>query len=212
VGSFRGFGGSIQKEVKGSIVLGVNIIAIFATAWLIINFAFAPWSWNPIEDLLYVRSDGFILPANHISSAVAVAGTAMVFMLRDTSKAAKMMFVIFSTASIHEFILDGLNVLSNSVSLGTLSYVLNFRWFFWLSFFLIPALVVADGAQRKTMLRIAVFCFAYMFGWYLVALYFHINTYTILGYAPGPAYHDFLPNFFEVSAWVIPASFWWWMK
>ena len=177
--------------------------------FVLFNFAYAPWSWNPIEDLLYVRSAGYILAANHISSAIPLAATALILAINDSKKAYKVMFVIFSTASIHEYTLDGFNLLTGFVRIGWLSYVLTFRWFFWLGFFLVPGVILATKRQRKVLLYMAVFDLVYIAAWYFIALYFGINTYTIQGYAPGPAYHDFIPNFFEVTGWVIPTSFWW---
>ena len=177
-------------------------------AFFIFDFAFAPWSWNPIEDLLYVRNDGFILPANHISSALAVTITAAFFAWRDFNHAAKWMFVIFSTASIHEYILDAMNVPA-MIAAHTLGYTITFRWFFWLGFFLVPGIIFATKKQRKTLFFIALFCAVYIGSWITIATTFNIDTYTILYYAPGPAYHDFIPNFFEVSSWIIPSSFWW---
>jgi len=186
----------------------INMGACAVIAFFIFDFAFAPWSWNPIEDLLYVRNDGFILPANHISSALAVTITAAFFAWRDFNHAAKWMFVIFSTASIHEYILDAMNVPA-MIAAHTLGYTITFRWFFWLGFFLIPGVIFATKKQRKTLLFIALFCAVYIGSWIYVATTFNIDTYTILYYAPGPAYHDFIPNFFEVSSWIIPSSFWW---
>lgn len=190
----------------------VNSLCIGVMAALVVNFSYAPWSWNPIEDLLYVRTQGFLLPANHISSALAVAIPAFVFAMREPDKAYRWMFVIFSTASIHEYILDAMDVAVGFVSQDWLSYALTLRWFFWLAVFLVPGVILATKRQRGTMALIAAFCFVYITAWLLIAGYFQINTYTILGYAPGPAYYSFVPNFFEVSSWVIPASFWWFRR
>jgi hypothetical protein len=194
--------------LAGNLTIVSNIVAIPIGLFMVFNFAFAPWSFNPVEDLLYVRSDGFILPANHISSALAVAGTAAVFMVKDLNNAGKLMFVIFSTASIHEYILDALNVPA-MLAAHSLGYTITFRWFFWLAFFLIPGVLLATRKQRITMVKIALFCFVYIGGWIVLASVFNIDTYTILAYAPGPAFHDFIPNFFEVTSWVIPAVIWW---
>jgi hypothetical protein len=172
-----------------------------------INFAIANWSWNPIEDLLYVRTAGPILPANHVSSAFAIILVAGYFVLKDLDHAWKWVFLIFSTVSIHEFTLDILNI-PTMYAAHTLSYTFTFRWEFWLAFFLVPAVLIANKEQRKILLFIAVFCAVYIGGWIIIAEAFNIDTYTILAFAAGPAAYDFLPNFFEVSSWVIPASFW----
>jgi hypothetical protein len=194
--------------IRETFSFGANSSALVILAFLLFNFAYAPWSINPINDLLYVRSAGFLLPANHISSAIAVCGTAIYFAIQDTSKAFKLSFVILSTASIHEYVLDFLSV-PNMISDNSLSYTVTFRWFFWLAFFLIPGVYFATKRQRIILLRILIFCVFYIGAWIVLANFFGINTFTILAYAPGPAYYSFLPNFFEVTSWVIPASFWW---
>ena len=191
--------------------LAGNSLAMGVLVALVVNFSFAPWSWNPIEDLLYVRTAGFLLPANHISSSLAIAGTAFGYAAKDFDNAFKLTFVILSTASIHEYILDALNVPA-MIAAHSLGYTLTFRWFFWLAFFLIPGVIFATRRQRKTLLLITVFCVAYIGGWVVLAEAFNIDTYTILAYAPGPAFHDFIPNFYEVTSWVIPASFWWFRR
>lgn len=200
-----------ELTLRWLLVTVANCCAFSIAFIFIFNFAYAPWSLNPVEDLLYVRSAGFLLPANHISSALAVAGTAFYFMLRDTKNAVKWLFVITSTASIHEYVLDGLSIPTFNAA-NTLSYTITFRWFFWLGFILVPGVVLANKQQRKTLLMIAVFCAVYISAWILIAEYFNINTYTILAYAPGPAFHSFVPNFFEVTSWVVPVSFWWWRR
>ena len=179
---------------------------------MVFDFSFAPWSWNPIDNLLYVRSNGFILPANHVSSALSVAIPALFFGLKEFDNAYKWMFVIFSTASIHEYVLDAMDVVVGFVSQNWLSYALTLRWFFWLAVFLIPGIILATKRQRQTMVFIVIFDFIYITAWLFVAGYYHIDTYTIMGYAPGPAYRDLIPNLFEVTSWVIPASFWWFRR
>jgi hypothetical protein len=184
-----------------------NVIALITIMFFGFNFILANWSINPIEDLLYVRSAGFILPANHVSSAFAIVLTAFYFAAKYYDHAVRWLFLVFSTVSIHEYILDGLNVPAMIVA-HTLSYTITFRWFFWLGFFLVPAMVFGDKQTRKIQLRIALFCLVYMGAWFLVAESLNIDTYTILAFAPGPAFHDFIPNFFEVTSWIVPASFW----
>jgi hypothetical protein len=183
--------------------------ACSVVAFFIFDFAYAPWSANPIEDLLYVRNAGYILPENHISSALAVTITAAFYCWKNFDQAAKWMFVIFSTASIHEYVLDAMNVPA-MLAARTLGYTITFRWFFWLGFFLVPGLLLATSRQRRTLAYITLFSAVYIASWISFATTFNIDTYTILYYAPGPAFHDFIPNFFEVSSWVIPASMWWW--
>jgi hypothetical protein len=184
-----------------------NVIALIGILFFGFNFVLANWSLNPIEDLLYVRSAGFILPANHVSSAFAIVGTAFYFAAKYYDHAIRWLFLVFSTVSIHEYILDGLSIPSMILA-HTLSYTITFRWWFWLTFFLVPAVVLANKEQRKIQFRIALFCLVYIGGWILAAEAFNIDTYTILAFVPGPAYHEFLPNFFEVTSWIIPALLW----
>ena len=199
---------TLARKVIDGLTDSANQIAIMLNLVMIFNFAFANWSINPIEDLLYVRSDGFLLPANHISSALALTSTTAIFQLRDWRKATNILFVIYSTASIHEYILDAFNIPA-MLAAHTLGYTLTFRWVFWLALFLVIGLKMSTREQKKKLAIITAFCAVYIGGWVFLATTFNIDTYTILYYAPGPAFHDFIPNFFEVSSWVIPALIWW---
>src|SRR5574340_563753 len=94
------------RMTKGLLGGFSNFLAIVAVLFFGFNFSFAAWSINPIYDFLFARTAGWILPANHVSSCFLVVGITAWFAFRDYRHALRWLFVIFSSVSIHEILLD----------------------------------------------------------------------------------------------------------
>lgn len=204
----------MNRWLKGLLETGnlfANIIAFCLIGVLIINFIYGPWpsvSWNPLWDVLYVRSGGPLLYANHVSVELAMCFIAGYFMLRNRKDAWKWMVVIFSTASLHELILS---VVSYPVTQSVLYLIFNpltYRWIFWLALTLGISLVVSDSWQRKKLWQITILVACIEIIWVIAIVVIPFNPRSIIQYGPGPALLSFPENFFEVASWLIPLAWW----
>jgi hypothetical protein len=167
-------------------------------AFLWMNFLYAPWpsiNINPLWDILFLRTGGPLFYANHVSSCVAILGVTTYFAVKEPKHVLKWMFVIFTTASLHEFLLD----LWGAFLPGG---------YFWISFVLVGGLLLANREQRMRMVYIALFFYIYMAMWVLSINVFHYSYLSIVQYAPGPALLSVPENIIEVVSWTVPLLLW----
>ena len=193
------------------------VVGIFLFFW--IDFLWNPWGspniLNPIDDFLYLRTGGQILYANHLVSAIGVMLVTTYFILKNPfSRAGKIVFVIFSTVSIHEILLNlvlntfGFTFIPAYYDGGQFFKVLDLRWFFWLSLFLVLGSLFATKEQRKKLVRITLVIVLYMFGWLFYLAISHHSPWTLYQFTPAPMFHDPIDNSLEVFSWLIPLSIW----
>ena len=200
-------------SVKQTFTLLANILSFAVLGVLIINFLWGPWpavSSNPIWDILFVRSGGPFLYANHVSVELAVCLIAGYFMIKNPKQAWKWIIVIFATASIHEMILS---VVSYPVSTSILYLIYSpftYRWIAWLSVTLVIAILLSNKWQRKKLWQIAVIVTVIEVIWIFAIVLVPFNPRSIIEYQPGPALLSFPENFFEVVSWLVPLF--WWLK
>lgn len=183
----------------------VMIVSIFVVSW--INFLWAPWpwSWNPIHWLIFLRTGGPLLYANHVSSAVAVLSVATYFVIKNPKHGAQWILVVFSTGSSHEMIgITETVMVAGTRALGPIS---NLYWVD-LGFVLILALIVASKAQRRMIAEVALVCAVFNAAWLATILIFNIPTLTVNGFIPGPAFFDWRENSLEVASWIVPSAWW----
>lgn len=206
--------GRVQETLR---FLNYLMVGVFLFFW--VDFLWSPWGspnpWNPISDFLFERTGGQILYANHVVSALAVMLVTTYFILKNPfSKAGKTIFVIFSTVSVHELLLNGiLNAFGFSFlpayrETASFFYVLDLRWFFWLSLFLVFGLLFATKEQRTKLYRVTIVCAVYMFGWLTYLAVSHHSPWTLYHFSPAPMFLDPIDNSLEVFSWLLPLLVW----
>ena len=197
------------KEIAVT-VLNCGAVGLIAFMW--INFAVYPWPRidpNPMWDVLFLRTGGPILYANHVASGLAIVSVTSYQMARHRKEAYKWVFLVFSAVSIHEM---ALSVTSYPIYFQQYFHIINnpltFRWFFWLSLVLVGAIYLANKEQRIRMFKIAIVCIVFDLLWVAAIFALNFDPVTIIQYSPGPAFLDPLPNFLEVCSWVLVAAMW----
>lgn len=204
---------NLRLEFSNTFNILANVFCFGLLGVLFINFSYGPWpsvSLNPLWDILFVRSGGPFLYANHVSVELFVCIISGYFMVKNPKTAWKWMVVIFSTASIHEMILS---VVSYPVSTSVLYLIFNpftYRWLFWLAVTLIFSLILSTQWQRKKLWQIALIVTIIESVWVLAIVLVPFNPRSIIEYGPGPAILSFPENFFEVVSWIVPLA--WWLK
>lgn len=170
---------------------------------LCVNFAWGPWpvSWNLLWDFLFTRSGGPLLYANHLSSEFAIMGAAAYSALKAGRKT-RTLLVVLSIVSIHELILE------TDVVLDVAHPVSDWKYIVWMSVLLVGALIIATKSQRIKLGKVAFVYSLYVLVWTIIVVTFGLNTHTIIGFTPGPAFLDWHSNALEVFSWMTAMGSW----
>ena len=198
---------TLRQIANDSLFLDLKLSAK-ALVWVVfgclcVNFAWAPWplSWNPLSNFLFLRSGGPLLFANHISSEVAIMGVVAYVALKSERKT-RTLLVGLSVVSIHELMLEADPILNVAHPLADWKYII------WMSVLLIGALLIATKAQRIKLGKVAVVYSLYVLIWTIIVLAFSLNTHTIIGFTPGPAFFDWRSNALEIFSWLTAMGAW----
>lgn len=183
------------------------VLSVFGLLW--INFLYNPWpwSWNPLYWLIFLRTGGPLLYANHVSSVVAVLSVASYFAIKNPKNAAQWILVVLSTGSCHEMI--GITETVLATSTVALQPITHLYWID-LGFVLALALIVSTRKQKRMMAEIALVCAVFNAAWLGVILGLHVPTLTVKGFVPGPQFFDWRENSLEVASWTVPSA--WWLR
>lgn len=208
------------REFAKFLLRFLNLATLGGLSYLLINFLYQQWplTWNPVFDFLFTRTGGPVFYDNHIASALAIMAVTIWFVRKSPHDAFRVTVVIFATVSIHELILDvmmgpltrwqALNGWIGDYSPGF--FVLNVRWAFWLSLFLVGGLLLANRKQRRTLGMIAAVVTIYVLCWLVFLALTGHSPWTTDAYAPGPMFFDPIDNAIEIAGWMIPLSVWFW--
>lgn len=207
---------SITKEIRWFVrlFLRYSIFGILAFLW--IDFLYRPWPVfsNPVSDFLFTRSGGPLLYANHVSSEVALLITTTFFCVKYRS--AKVVIVILSTASIHEYFVQIYDFIRGfqigQSGLGQSYLLASTKYYFELGVLLAIAIFLATSAERVTLVYVTLVMAGFIFVWDFSTVMFHLTGNTINGFIPGPAFYNWKNNLLEICSWIAPCTIWFFRK
>lgn len=207
LGSLRGDSGT-NKALSVLSDLA-NVFALLGLAFLVFDLAFAQWSWDPLYDLLFLRTDGYILAMNHVSASLLLAVPPFFFALKAPSRAFQTGATALAVVPVHEWVLD----LVMWWPLHNQDFVPSFRWLFWLAALFVVGVSVASRRHLVALGKVAVVMALFCAFWLAVLVVFRLDPTTIdhlaIAPVPGPEYLSWPQNLLEVSGWAVPLYVWW---